>query len=265
MAKGKGRSKLVYGADAHYWREEIKPLMVAGALVNVVAERRQIASQKLAEAVDSWEMPGCQKLLHDDLMFPVVDLMAFLLAAEKGAVYVPRFDAFDELEEKYKDNPDLQRMWKLVGEFIGVAFNRSWTRRVIAETAPWLQVAAVIWTMGTSLDLRPNRDGERQLRLGDRVIDGEAFLRGVTSERLHRRRTRVLKHFGFRLTHDKKIGNMARLWYLCRVRYSGPKECAAKLRIQGENWTAENLSKEIRPGDMVTGYPRRNPRKAVAS
>ncbi len=39
MAKRKTRTKMVYGADAHYWPELMKPLRIAVALAGVVSER----------------------------------------------------------------------------------------------------------------------------------------------------------------------------------------------------------------------------------
>ncbi len=54
MAKRKTRTKLVYGSDAHYWPEQMKPLWIAVALIGVVSERRRSAREKLEEAVEAW-------------------------------------------------------------------------------------------------------------------------------------------------------------------------------------------------------------------
>ncbi len=70
MAKRRMRTKLVYGADAHYWPERMKPLWIAVALIGVVAERRRSVREKLEEAVEAWAAPGL-KLLYEQVMAEV--------------------------------------------------------------------------------------------------------------------------------------------------------------------------------------------------
>jgi len=95
------------------------------------------------------------------------------------------------------------------------------------------------------------------LKLGDKVLDASA-LDGVFNERLHRKHSKIFKRYGYRLSQDEKLRNMAWYWYQCRVVYSGPEECCIKLQLEGENWTSANLVKEIYLCDIATGYPRRN-------
>ena len=265
MAKRKTRTKLVYGADAHYWPEQVKRLCVAFALIDMVSERRQSAREKLEEAVKAWHAPGCQELFGKDIVVPTRDVAASLSAWKKGGSHEATLDWVTAVEAARQEDEDVKKLWHLLNEFIGSGFNKSRKTRVVPEQAPWLQVAAFLWTMGEYSESHFGEDDRLELKLGNTVIDSRTVFEGVGSERAHRRRTRVFKHFGLRLTHDKKINNMARLWYLSRVHYSGPMECAAKLQLQGERWTEENLSKEMALADEVTGYPRRKPRKTERS
>ncbi len=52
MVKRKTRTKLMYGSEAHYWPKQMKPPWIAVALISVVADSRQAARERLAEAGD---------------------------------------------------------------------------------------------------------------------------------------------------------------------------------------------------------------------
>lgn len=239
----------------------MKPLLTAAMLVDVALERSPEASIIYSQIIHAWDRPDCQALLKDNIALPIAEIKAWKKATTSKGEYEPSFDVWTPLYERYKNSDDFQQLFERISEFIKLGFNRKSNiarseYKVVASKAICLCFAVGIWTAGSYLENHPEWDGETNLKLGDKVLDSSA-LDGV-SERVHRLHSRLFKQYGYRLSHDKKLRNIARLWYLSRVVYSGPEECCIKLQLEGENWTTDNLVKEILLCDIATGYPRRN-------
>ena len=56
---GKKKSKQVYGKDAHNWRDEMKPLLLAAACVTLALEYSKEASLVYQQIIDAWDRPDC--------------------------------------------------------------------------------------------------------------------------------------------------------------------------------------------------------------
>lgn len=240
----------------------MKPLLVAAMCIDVAVRHSQDASLILQQIIDAWDKPDCQALLKDNIALPIEEIRTWEKAVTGKGEYEPGFDVWTPLYERYKKSDDFQFLFDRISEFIKVGFNRKNDLarneyKVVASKAVYLCFAVVIWTAGSYLEKHPEWDGETQLKLGDKVLDASA-LDGVFNERVHRLHSRLFKRYGYRLSHDKRLRNMARLWYLSRVVYSGPEECCIKLQLEGENWTSDNLVKEILLCDIATEYPRKN-------
>ncbi len=261
MSKRK-QSRKVYGKNTHYWRQEMKPLLLAAACVDIAVKHSKEASAIYQRIIDAWDRPDCQALLKDNIALPVTEIRAWFKAAAEKKEYIPELDIWTGLHERYSKIDDIKYLFGLITEFIKVGFNRKTDLvksecKVLSSKAIYLCFAVGVWTIGSYLEKHTDWEGETQLKLGDKVLDASA-LDGVSSERFHRLLSKALKRYGYRLSHDKKLRNIARLWYLSRVVYSGPEECCIKLQLEGENWTSANLVKEIYLCDIATGYPRKN-------
>ena len=240
----------------------MKPLLLAAACVELAVKHSQEASLIYKQIIEAWDRPDCQALLKDNAAIPFAEIRSWEKAVTGNNEYNSELDIWTGFYEEYSKNDDFKYLFGLISEFIRVGFNRKTDLakhkcKVVASKAVCLCFAVGIWTAGSYLEKHPDWDGETQLKLGDRVLDASA-LDGVFSERLHRRHSKVFKRYGYRLSHDDKLKNIARLWYLSRVVYSGPEDCCIKLQLEGENWTSANLVKEIYLCDIATGYPRKN-------
>jgi hypothetical protein len=241
----------------------MKPLLLAGACVDIAVKHSKEASLVYEQIIDAWDRPDCQELLRDKVSLPIAEFAAWEKAAIGNSEYTPQADILTGLFDEYSKSDDFKYLFGLIGEFIRVGFNRKTDLAkgqclVLVSNAVWLCLAVGFWTAGSYLEKHPNWDGETKVRLGDRVLDASA-LAGVSSERLHRRRSRLLKRYGYRLSGDDKLRNIAWYWYQSRVVYSGPDEFCRKYLIEeGIGLDPANVSREIRLCDVATGYPRKN-------
>lgn len=62
MSKRKRAGK-VYGKSAHYWRTEMKPLLLAAACVDIAVKHSKEASVISQQIIDAWDRQGCQAYL----------------------------------------------------------------------------------------------------------------------------------------------------------------------------------------------------------
>lgn len=252
------QSKKVYGKETHYWRSEMKPLLVAAICVDVALEHSQEAKAMFQRIVDAWDKPNCQAFLKDHIALPWAEVQAWEKAVANKTDYVSSSDFFSGFIEKYGDCLDLSYLFSLIADFINVCFNRKGVQSISASSSPCLCLSVGIWTAGSYLEKRPDWDGDTVLKLGDKVLDASA-LEGVSKQRLHRALGKVFKRYGYKLNHDKKLRDIAWYWYQCRVVYAGPEEfCRKYLLDKGIELDPANISKEILLGDIATGYPRKN-------
>lgn len=262
MKKSK-RARKRYGKTAHYWRQEMKPLLVAAACVDVAVKHSKDASVIYQQIIDAWDRPDCQALLKGNIVLPIAEIKAWEKAVTGNNEYDSELDIWTGFYEQYSNSDDFKYLFGLISEFIKVGFNRKTDLaknecNVLASKAVWLCFAVGFWTAGSYLEKNPDWDGETQLKLGDKVLDASA-LDGVFSERLHRLHSKILKRYGYRLSQDEKLRNMAWYWYQSRVVYSGPEEFCCKYLIEtGIELDPANISKEILLCDIATGYPRKN-------
>ena len=54
------QSNKIYGKGTHYWREEMKPLLVAAACVDIAVEYSKEAELIYQQIIDAWDRPDCQ-------------------------------------------------------------------------------------------------------------------------------------------------------------------------------------------------------------
>lgn len=74
MGKRK-QSRKVYGQSAHYWPVEMKPFLVAAALIDIVLESCEKARLVYSEIEEAWGLPGCQIALGE-VKLPLKDIQA---------------------------------------------------------------------------------------------------------------------------------------------------------------------------------------------
>ena len=262
MSKRKRAGK-VYGKSAHYWRQEMKPLLLAAACVDIAVKHSKEASNIYQQIIDAWDRPDCKALLKDNIALPVTEIRAWFKAAAEKKEYISELDIWEGLHEQYIKIDDIKYLFGLITEFIKVGFNRKTDLvknecKVLYSKAIYLCFAVGVWTIGSYLEKHPDWEGETQLKLGNKVLDASA-LDGVSSERFHRLLSKALKRYGYRLSRDDKLRNMAWYWYQSRVVYSGPDEFCRKYLIEtGIELDPANISKEILLCDIATGYPRKN-------
>ena len=77
------QAKAVYGADAHYRPEALKPLLVVAACTHVAIEHSREAAESYGRIVQAWDKPGCQALLQGNIETPATELMG---GAERPSV-----------------------------------------------------------------------------------------------------------------------------------------------------------------------------------
>lgn len=241
----------------------MKPLLVAAACVDIAVKHSKEASVIYQQIIDAWDRPDCKALLKDNMALPIAEIKAWEKAVTGNDEYNSELDIWTGLYEQYSKSDNFKYLFGLISEFIKVGFNRKndlaqGKPMVLASRAICLCFAVGIWTAGSYLEKRPDWDGEMQLKLGDKVLDASA-LDGVFSERLHRLHSKIFKRYGYRLSHDDKLRNIAWYWYQSRVVYSGPNEfCREYLMETGIELDPANISKEILLCDIATGYPRKN-------
>jgi len=241
----------------------MKPLLLAAACVDIAVEHSEDASVIYRQIIDAWDRPGCQALLKDNIALPIAEIKVWEQAVTGNNEYESEFDVWTRLYERYRKSDDFQYLFDRISDFIRVGLNRKkdlaqGEPKVIASRAICLCFAVGIWTAGSYLEKRTDWDGETQLKIGDKILDTSA-LDGVFSERLHRLHSKIFKRYGYRLSQDEKLRNMAWYWYQCRVVYSGPDEFCRKYLLEtGIELDPANISKEILLCDIANGYPRKN-------
>lgn len=223
----------------------MKPLLLAAACVTMAVEHSKEAKAIYQQIIDAWDRPDCQALLKDDIALPIAEIREWEKDVTGNGEYEPGFDVWTPLYERYKKSGDFQFLFNRISEFIKVGFNRKsdiarHEYKVVASKAICLCFAVGIWTAGSYLEKHPGWDGEIELKLGDKVLDASA-LDGVFSERLHRLRSRLFKRYGYRLSHDKKLRNMARLWYLRKVADALDAEVEIKLHPKHQRTATDSL------------------------
>jgi hypothetical protein len=264
----KRQSKRAYGQDAHYWRPNIQPLLIAALCVDIAVNQSPEASRIYQQIIDEWGKPDCQALLKEIIVLPVSQFKEWRKAAAEKREYDSELDIWMGLYEKYRKSDDFKYLFSLIGEFIEVGFNRKedliqGKLMVTASRAAYLNFAVVMLVAGNYLEKHPELNIETQLKIGDIVLD-VSVLYGVDNERVHRMHSRLFKGLGYQLSHDDKLKRVAWRWYQCRVVYSGPEEFCIKSQLEGIDLDPANISKEIWLGDIATGYPRENlPKKSL--
>lgn len=223
------KSKKVYGKDTHNWREEMKPLILAAACITVAIEQSKEASLIYQQIIEAWDRHDCKALLKDNLSLPVAEIKRWEKAVTENGEYELSFDVWTPLYERYNKSDDCRFLFESISQFIKVGFNRKSDMakqeyKVVASNTAYLCLAVGIWTAGEYLKKHSKWEGETKIRIWEKVLNA-SVLKGIFSERLHRLHSRLFKIYGYRLSHDKKLINMARLWYLSRVVYSGPEAC----------------------------------------
>jgi len=260
MGKRK-QSRKAYGKTAHYWPVEMQPFWVASACIDIVLRSSERASIIYREAKEAWGRPDCQNVLNE-VTIPFSSILAAIeaVSSNKMSDYP---DPLSDIKEQYKDSIDFKYLIERVNEFIKIGFNRKEDVRegkykVIPSQETWLFYAVFIGALVDFCAERPDWDTYKLIEFKGKTYDPITFMDPEHNNRKYRRKVASYKDLGWHLRQDKKLRNMARLWYLSRVVYSGPEKCCIKLQLDGENWTSDNLVKEIYLCDIATGYPRRN-------
>jgi len=154
------QSRKVYGKETHYWRSEMKPLIVAALCVNVALEQSQEARSAFQPIADAWDKPDCQAVLKDYIALPWAEVKAWEKAVTSKKDYISSWDFLSGFVEKYGDSQDLSFLFSLIVDFVKVGFNRKDVYRVSASSAIYLCVAVGIWTAGSYLERHLEWDGE---------------------------------------------------------------------------------------------------------
>ena len=156
----KRKSKHIYGKDAHNWREEMQPLLLAAACVNIAVEYSKEAKLIHQQIVDAWDRPDCQALLKDNIAIPFEEIKTWEKAVTSNSEHNSELDVWTPLYERYSKSDDFKYLFDLVSQFIKVGFNRKKglfdrKQKVTASKAICLCFAVGIWTAGSYLEKHP--------------------------------------------------------------------------------------------------------------
>jgi hypothetical protein len=256
------KTKKVYGANTHYWRDEMKPFIVAALCVYNALEFSTKANEVYEKILETWGKPGCQALLKGDMLLPSSEFIEWEKAVTNKKQYVPKDIKFKASQDVQVNNEAYINLVKLIAEFIRVGFNHKkgligYVNKVSIENTVYLPLAVQIVSAGEYMERHPNLDVEKELKIGDKVLDPSP-LDGISSERTHRLHTKTFKRYGYNLNHDEKLRDIAFHWYQSRVVYSGIEEfCNKHFEKTGIQLDPANIDKEILLADMATGYPRK--------
>jgi hypothetical protein len=259
----KRQSHKVYGVKTHYWREEMRPLIVATLCVFNALEFSTKAKGIYKQLLEAWGKPGCISLLKGNIELPISELKAWEEAVMTGNSYEPKDIRFKASHDNFVNDEDYKHLILLIAEFIKVGFNHKkgllgYVKKVSIEKSEYLPLAVKMVSADEYIEMHPDLNFEKEIKLGDKVLDKSPF-NGVSQERTHRLHTKMLKKYGYSLNHDKKLSDLAWYWYQCRVVYSGIEEfCNKHFKSTGIKLDPANITKEILIADIATGYPRKN-------
>jgi len=250
------------GQYFHYWRPQIQPLLVAAILVYIAVNQSPEARRIYQQVMDEWGKPDCQALLKEIIVLPVAQFKEWRKAAAENREIDSELDIWMGLYEKYRKSDDFKNLFRLIGEFIEVGFNRKkdliqGKLMVTASSADYLNFAIVMLIAGSYLEKHPETGGKTRFKFDGIVLD-VSVLYGEGDERIQRLHSKLFKGLAYQLSHDEKLKRTAWRWYQCRVLYSGPEEFCIKSQLEGIDLDPANISKEIWLGDVATGYPRKD-------
>jgi hypothetical protein len=260
----KRQSRKVYGTKTHYWNNEIKLLLIAALCVYRALEFSTKAKEVYKSILEAWGRPGCLALIKGNIYLPTSEFIQWEKAVTNKEEYVPKDITFKEAHDAQVNNDDYIQLVKLIAEFIRVGFNHKkglnrFVDKVSIENTSYLPLAVQIISAGEYVERRPNLDVERELKLGDKVLDANPIIDGVSSERTHRLHTKTFKRYGYNLSHDEKLNRISFYWYQSRVVCSGIEDfCNRHFKRTGVDLDPANINKEILIADKATGYPRKN-------
>ena len=260
----KRQSHKVYGVKTHYWREEMKPLLVAALCVYRALEFSTKAKEVYTAILEAWGKPGCLALLKGNVIMPISEFVEWEKAVTNKKRYVPKDVTFEKAQDSQVNDEDYINLVKLIAEFIRVGFNHKkgltqFVDKVSIENTTYLPLAVKVISAGEYVERRPNLDVEKELKIGDKVLDSAPLLEGVSSERTHRLHTKTFKRYGYNLNHDEKLRKISFYWYQSRVVCSGVEDfCNRHFERTGVDLDPANIDKEILIADIATGYPRKN-------
>lgn len=274
-------TELVELPDGIYWPFKRLPgsrlATYAFACVESALKYSEEAQAIYARIVQSWELPGCQALIHE-MARPKEDTSTWLCSLDEALNGdKPLLDwptAWTDAFATARDNADFCTLWKCAGYFVLMSFNRKGdldnrAPKVIPFAPgkdPYLAMAVVVYSLMDYLAMRPEVEGPRAW--SDESLTrfvrfcGDA-LAGASTTRKERESgqaiRQTLRREGYKLKHYSKMRRDAEAWYKCRVS-PGTIEAyldeLAKADIHAD-LDRGNLENAIAPYDEATGYPRK--------
>jgi hypothetical protein len=257
------RAKKVYGANTHYWNDDLRLLIIAILCVLNALEFSTKAKELYERIVEAWGKPSCIALIKGHFVLPVTEFIEWEKAVTNGKNYESKNVQYKAAIDKQVNDKDYQNLVLLVADFIKVGFNhkkglKQYINKVSIENPNYIALAVQMISADDYANRHPNLEVEKEIKLGDKTIDPSP-LYGVSQERTHRLHTKLLKKYGYNLNHDSKLRDTAWYWYQCRVVYSGIEDfCNRHFISTGIQLDPANINKEILLADKATGYPRKN-------
>jgi hypothetical protein len=258
-------SQKVYGAKAHRWPEKMLPFPSAAACIQLVLDNSGKAKTIYYEAVKTWSLPDCQQSLSEvKITFPMI--LAAIEAVEKNN-FSGWKDPFGETCERYRKSDDFKHLIKIINQFILVGFNREADQaQGIYKVKPsdkfWLFYTVFLKTFVDYGASNPNFEQNKIVEFGNLLLDTSTFMDGTHTNRIHRKRAKLLKQQGWKLRNDEKLITIAKHWYQSRIVFAGPTEfCSSTDSTSEETLDPNEIDKEISICDEAVGYPRGGKRK----
>lgn len=282
--------KSQYRSRSQRYPPELLPFSISAALVELVINESEKAREIYDGILNCYNLPGVQEALSQmklripprtELLKAIVKKSGydFYKPPESKDVGIPYMRGLIkggiELVSEYKEQAerevftdqvckrDFNVLITEVDNLIRIGFNNQKDQKkgrykVIGENSPLLVGAIMVKSLGEFCKLSLKAwEKQKVITIAGKTYYLRDVLNDEVTSRMHRYLSKQYRKAGFLLKHDHRIDNMARLWYLTRVKYSGPSECCTKLQLKGNKWTSDNLPKEITLCDTATGYPRR--------
>lgn len=176
-----------------------------------------------------------------------------------------------DLKRGQPRSPDFRYLIERIREFVRTAFNnpaelKKGKTKVTSEVSETLALA--ISSAATADVLKLDIDRLKKfpiLRFGTRTYSWADIMSGQGKTRVYRYVSNQFHHAGYRRLSQRKLDEMAKHWYQCRVVYSGPKAYCDAMRRNGTDYLdPDYVSKEIRECDHAMGYIRERQKLAKA-
>lgn len=251
---------------------ELKLEAYAMACVETALRYSEDARSIYTKVVQSWELPSCQALIADFVLYKQ-DTRNWLRERAEAVVEskpLPDMpDSWKNVIAKGEGNTDFSVLRNHAGHFILIAFNRSIDLenkipKVLPEKSLYLGQVISFRSLLDYLQERPELKGPRVISNSE-LTEFYWFCQTMASNpttRMSRQRrrqiVRTLRKRDFTLHHYQKIADGSDMWYQCRVNPGTIEAYLDKLARETESdLERSNVEMRIAPYDEATGYPRK--------